>query len=86
MPSLDEMLQALRGAIGIALGDENAMRHFEVSTEAFFRSFFAFIPALPFYLLITTAEWRIISEIKDLSKSCLYMLKYRIYPKPAYTC
>ncbi|GAK45304.1 conserved protein [Tepidicaulis marinus] len=67
MPSLDEILQALRGAIGIALGDENAMRHFEVSTEAFFRSFFAFIPALPFYLLITTAEWRIISETPDVT-------------------
>lgn len=67
MPSLDEMLQALRGAIGIALGDENAMRHFEVSTEAFFRSFFAFIPALPFYLLITTAEWRIISETPEVT-------------------
>lgn len=53
---------ALRGAVGIALGDKNALGNFDRSIDGFFRSFFAFVLALPFYLLISSAEWRIVNE------------------------
>lgn len=62
MPGAQEILLAVRGALGLALGDRQALTNFDQSADAFFRSFYTLLLALPFYLLIISAEWRIIHE------------------------
>ncbi len=62
MPTSTEIINAFIGAWKIARRDPTALSHFEFSADAFWRSFAAFIFALPFYLVFISAEWRMISE------------------------
>lgn len=62
MPTSTEIINALIGAWKIARRDPTALGHFEFSADAFWRSFAAFIFAVPFYLVFITAEWRMIGE------------------------
>ncbi len=62
MPTSTEIINALIGAWKIARRDPTALSHFDFSADAFWRSFAAFIFAMPFYLVFISAEWRMIGE------------------------
>lgn len=62
MPTSTEIINALIGAWKIARRDPSALSHFDFSADAFWRSFAAFIFAMPFYLVFISAEWRMIGE------------------------
>ncbi|MEQ9143136.1 MAG: hypothetical protein RLO08_02145 [Parvibaculaceae bacterium] len=62
MPTSNEIISALVGAWKIARRDPSAMQAFDFSADAFWRSFAAFIFAVPFYLVFITAEWRMIGD------------------------
>lgn len=62
MPTSTEVINALIGAWKIARRDPTALSHFEFSADAFWRSFAAFIFAVPFYLVFITAQWRMLEE------------------------
>ena len=51
MPDRQEIISSLYGAIRLACFDENGMRHFNISVEGFWRSFFAAVLLAPFYLI-----------------------------------
>ncbi len=90
MPTSTEIINALIGAWKIAQRDPAALSHFEFSADAFWRSFAAFIFAMPFYLVFISAEWRMISEAEVvvtntvLGYSVIELLSYAsfwvIYP------
>lgn len=62
MPTSTEIINAFIGAWKIARRDPSALSHFDFSADAFWRSFAAFIFAMPFYLVFISAEWRMIGE------------------------
>ncbi|MCE7998418.1 MAG: hypothetical protein HEP70_06135 [Rhodobiaceae bacterium] len=62
MPTSTEIINAFIGAWKIARRDPTALSHFDFSADAFWRSFAAFIFAMPFYLVFISAEWRMIGE------------------------
>ena len=62
MPTSREIINAFIGAWKIARRDPSALSHFDFSADAFWRSFAAFIFAMPFYLVFISAEWRMIGE------------------------
>ena len=53
----DEIVQSLTGAWRLFLDRPDAMRCFDVSTDGFWRSFYAIILIVPVYALIGLSEW-----------------------------
>lgn len=51
MPDRQEVISSLYGAYRLAWFDENGMAYFNVSVEGFWRSFFAAVLLMPFYIL-----------------------------------
>ena len=62
MPSAQEIIAALTGSVKVAQRDPDALRYFDLSADAFWRSFTAIFYALPFYLVFITAGWRMGQE------------------------
>jgi len=56
MPGRDEIVRSLTGAWQLFLDRPDAMRHFDVSVEGFWRSFRAILLILPAYLLVAISE------------------------------
>ena len=57
MLGIDDIRSGLKGAVGLLRGDASAMRHFDVSFEGFWKSFFAILVILPVILLYIHGEW-----------------------------
>ena len=51
MPDRQEVFSSLYGAYRLAWFDESGMRYFNISTEGFWRSFFAAVLVAPLYML-----------------------------------
>jgi len=62
MPTTSEIISALVGSWKIARRDPTALAGFDLSADAFWRSFAAYIFVLPFCLVFITAQWRMIAE------------------------
>lgn len=58
MPSAQEIISALTGSVKVAQRAPDALRHFDLSADAFWRSFTAILYALPIYFVFITAGWR----------------------------
>lgn len=65
MPTWAEALRAIEGSFAIARRDPGADKFFDLSADAFWRSFGAIIYLLPVYLVITLAEARMALELSD---------------------
>ncbi len=52
MPSRKEVISAIYGAYRLARLDQGGMKHFNLSIEGFWRSFFAAAVVLPFYIVL----------------------------------
>ncbi|MEO0962677.1 MAG: hypothetical protein AAFY01_09655 [Pseudomonadota bacterium] len=65
MPSLSEALRAIEGSVAIARRDPDASRFFDLSADAFWRSFGAVIFLVPLYFIVSAAETRMLFEMRD---------------------
>lgn len=65
MPSLSEALRAIEGSIAIARRDPDASRFFDLSADAFWRSFAVVIFLVPLYFIVSAAETRMLFEMRD---------------------
>ncbi len=65
MPSLSEALRAIEGSVAIARRDPDASRFFDLSAEAFWRSFAVVIFLVPLYFIVSAAETRMLFEMRD---------------------
>ena len=63
MLSGSEILHGLTGSWRIVLRDPEAPKHFNLSTEGFFHSFWALALSLPVVFFSTTSLWRLAREI-----------------------
>ena len=61
MLTINDIRAGLTGASGLLRGDAGAMRHFDVSFEGFWKSFFAILVILPIVLLYIHGEWQTLS-------------------------
>ena len=59
MPDRQEVFSSLYGAYRLAWFDENGMGYFNITTEGFWRSFFAAVLLAPFYLLSISRDFMI---------------------------
>ncbi|MEQ9519371.1 MAG: hypothetical protein RLN89_08015 [Parvibaculum sp.] len=62
MPSSQEIISVIIGAVKVAQRDQTALNHFDLSADGFWRSFTAILYALPFYFIFITASWRMGQE------------------------
>ncbi|CDO58278.1 Putative membrane protein [Candidatus Phaeomarinobacter ectocarpi] len=65
MPSLSEALRAIEGSVAIARRDPDASRFFDLSADAFWRSFAVVIFLVPLYFIVSAAETRMLFEMRD---------------------
>lgn len=63
MLSGSEILHGLTGSWRIVLRDPEAPKHFNLSTEGFFRSFWALALSVPVVFFSTTSLWRLAREV-----------------------
>ncbi len=65
MPSLSEALRAIEGSVAIARRDPDASRFFDLSADAFWRSFAVVLFLVPLYFIVSAAETRMLFEMRD---------------------
>lgn len=65
MPSFAEALRAIEGSVAIARRDPDASRFFDLSADAFWRSFGVVIFLVPLYFIVSAAETRMLVEMQD---------------------
>lgn len=86
MPSREEITRAIYGAYRLARLDQGGMNHFDLSIEGFWRSFFAAVVVLPFYIVLIFgplggfAESTAGPELYLLVKLASYAIGWAIFP------
>jgi len=63
MPTVAEALRALQGAVALARRDPDASRFFDLSADAFWRSFGAIVFIVPLYIIFVMADARMTAEL-----------------------
>ena len=79
IPSFQETASSLRAASRLFLLDAEAMAGFNLSIEGFWRSFFAAVFGLPYYILVLWAPYRD-GEVGLAAAALAYVLGWGLFP------
>lgn len=63
MPSLTHALSLVSAVWRISRGQPDSIRHIDVSAEGFWHSFSALLFSLPFFIVISSADWRLLQSM-----------------------